>query len=282
MQTDMVSEILAACDEFRRLGQINKPTREVIGGLFGCNHNHPKFFYLVAALMGQFDLLEKQVSRSTRLNDTEKSQALAQIRGLSSFLQVDRLVRPWSDSYQHAFKQENFGIQFLRPTLSAEFPIQSLSASEIAETRPKIVEAIKAVKRSGAPEIVIKTLADCLDAVLEVMDHFRFYGVSPLTDKIVVAFATAEIFDDPSHDTPTRNAASQSILGIAALAVALLTQGNDAIHAVQDWSKRAHTVIEYIASNAPRPMLPPPEGTIPEEIESGKIRLTEEKIEKAQ
>ncbi len=262
MQTDMMSEILAVCDEFRRIGQPNKSTREIVAAVFQCNPNSPTFFYLIAALMGQFDLLEKQISRSAHVNDSEKNQALAQIRGLSSFLQVDRLVRPWPDSHQYAFKQENFGIQFLRPILAAEFPMQSLSPAEIAETKPKIVDAIKSVNRSGAPTFVLQALVNCMEAVLNVMDHFRFYGTTTLMDKLVVAFATADTFDTPSRDERTRNAASHSKAGLAAVALALLIQGNDAIHAVEDWSERGLTIIEHIASHAPRPMLPPPEGMI--------------------
>jgi hypothetical protein len=266
MQTDMISEVLSAVELFRGGGQGNQSTRDFVAGVFGCDARHPTFFYQVAALLGQFDFLETQITRSTHLTEHEKAMAVGHVRSLSNFLQPERLVRSWQESREQMFQPHNFGIQLMRHTLASEFPMQSLSKEDVEALLPKIKEAISDIVRSGAPVVVVQALTNAMEAVLRVLEHFRFYGAQVLTEKVIVAFATAESCGR-SLEEPTRRAAHVSKAGLAAIALTLLIQSNEAIHAMQDWSERGQAAIEHVAAYAQTPLLPAPVRPSPEAIQ---------------
>jgi len=218
--------------------------------------------------MGQFSELESQISRSTHFTESERHKAIRQIRNVSAFLQPERMIRPWPEVISNCFKAEKFGFEFMRASIALEFPINSLAPKDIETLIQKITEAISDITvKSGAPPIVVATLTNALNAVLQILRHFKFYGAEALQKELAYAFTTASALERPEASEETRQSAHTSIVTVAAVAIAILTGSNNLIHAVEDWSQRGSAVVEYIASHSPQLLLPAPEAILPKEIE---------------
>jgi hypothetical protein len=268
MHTDMVSEVLAICLLFRRIGAQNKGSAEIVGQVFECQPNVPMFFHLVAGVISQFELLRKQILESKRFSEEEQKSAILQLDAISRFLQPHRLVRPWPEVLADSFKEENFAFRFMRSPIAQDFPMRSLSPEEVEELIPKLRDAIAEIKRGGdVPEIVVQILTGALGTIEHILTHFRFYGVETLEEKIAAAFTVAKSVERRAIDHPTRRAFARTLLALAVVSDALV-RSNDVVHAVEDWEVRGDSVLKYVSTEGNKSLLQLPK---PDEPQAGSI-----------
>lgn len=254
MITNLATELHDLCMSLRGTSDSQKPTGDVLAGIFTCENSDPLFFAILAALGARFERLRRIVEASESVPEDIRPAALQAINHLRRIISTKFLTTPWDQAKKQIFLDGHLtAMQFLGPLVQPEAPLKKIAKEERDELVKKIDDAIADIEERTGNSFAKDAIVVALRAVKTMLERFEFFGIDAVTEKLVLAHVgLSSDMAEAAHRRDRRGASAfkKAIVAVSAVAVALILADN-ALDAIEDHYSRGQTLIRYIADAAP-------------------------------
>ena len=254
MITNPATELHDLCVSLRGTSDTQKPTGDVLAGLFACKNSDPLFFAILGALGARFERLRQIVKASENVPEHLRPTALQAINHLWKIFSTQLLTTRWDQGKKQIFLPAHLtAMQFLGPLVEHEAPLKKITKEECAELVKQIDDAIANIEGHKCNSFAKDAIVMALTAVKKTLERFEFFGIDAVTEKLVLAHAgLSSGMAEAAHRRDRRGASAfkKAIVAVSAVAGALILADN-ALDAIEDHYSRGQTLIRYIADAAP-------------------------------